>query len=55
MVLEGMNPREALESAYEDINRELRRKQQEFGFAPPEAPTFAVSPEIDRLIQGRTR
>lgn len=30
-VLEGVNPREALEKAVQDINRELIRKQEEFG------------------------
>ena len=33
-VLEGMPAREALELAVKDINRELRRKQEEFGIAP---------------------
>ncbi len=31
VVLEGQNPREALEKAVQDINRELIRKQEEFG------------------------
>ena len=31
VVLEGWNPREALEQAVEDIDRELRKKQEEFG------------------------
>jgi len=31
VVLEGINPREALEKAVQDINRELIRKQEEFG------------------------
>lgn len=30
-VVNGMNPRESLELAVKDINRELRRKQEEFG------------------------
>jgi ABC-type glycerol-3-phosphate transport system substrate-binding protein len=31
-VLQGMNPREALEIAVKDIDRELRKKREEFGF-----------------------
>lgn len=36
VVLEGINPREAIERAVEDINRELIRKQEEFGIEIPE-------------------
>lgn len=36
VVLEGWNPREALEKAVLDINRELIRKQEEFGVQVPE-------------------
>jgi ABC-type glycerol-3-phosphate transport system substrate-binding protein len=53
VVLQGMNPREALELAYEDINRELRRKQEEFGFTPPvlEAPELKI--DIEKLLEKR--
>lgn len=37
VVLEGWNPREALEQAVEDIDRELRKKQEEFGVFAAEA------------------
>jgi len=48
VVLEGRNPREALEQAVEDINRELIRKQEEFGIEVPE--------ELKRdLYRGRHR
>lgn len=48
VVLEGRNPREALEKAVEDINRELIRKQEEFGIEIPE--------ELKRdLYRGRQR
>lgn len=48
VVLEGRNPREALEKAVEDINRELIRKQEEFGIEVPE--------ELKRdLYRGRHR
>lgn len=36
VVLQGRNPRESLELAIEDINRELIRKQEEFGIEIPE-------------------
>lgn len=36
VVLQGWNPREALEKAVMDINRELIRKQEEFGVEVPE-------------------
>lgn len=55
VVLQGENPREALETAYEDINRELRRKQTEFGFEPPAAPKPAVSADVERLLEERKR
>jgi hypothetical protein len=35
VVLEGMNPREALEIAVKDIDRELAKKQEEFGTLVP--------------------
>lgn len=48
VVLEGRNHREALEKAVEDINRELIRKQEEFGIEIPE--------ELKRdLYRGRQR
>jgi ABC-type glycerol-3-phosphate transport system substrate-binding protein len=37
VVLQGMNPREALEMAVKDINKELTRKQEEFGVKPESA------------------
>lgn len=43
VVLEGWNPREALEQAVEDIDRELRKKQEEFGvFAAEAAETTEI-------------
>lgn len=39
VVLQGDNPREALEQAVKDINRELIVKQVEFGLRPPSAET----------------
>jgi hypothetical protein len=36
VVLQGQNPREALEEAIRQINRELRKKQEEFGIFAPE-------------------
>ena len=48
VVLEGRNHREALEKAVEDINRELIRKQEEFG--------IEISEELRRdLYRGRQR
>jgi len=35
VVLQGTNPREALEEAVREINRELRKKQEEFGIFVP--------------------
>jgi hypothetical protein len=35
-VLQGTNPREALEEAVRQIERELRKKQEEFGIFVPE-------------------
>ena len=35
VVLQGMNPREALEIAVKDIDRELAKKQEEFGTVIP--------------------
>ena len=35
-VLQGINPRESLEEAIRQINRELRKKQEEFGIFVPE-------------------
>jgi ABC-type glycerol-3-phosphate transport system substrate-binding protein len=55
VVLQGENPREALELATEDINRELRRKQAEFGFRPPAAVAREIPAEIERLIEERMR
>ncbi len=37
-VLQGINPRESLEEAIRQINRELRKKQEEFGIFVPEEP-----------------
>ncbi|GBF72926.1 hypothetical protein PA598K_01205 [Paenibacillus sp. 598K] len=39
-VIDGMNYRASLETAILDINRELRRKQQEFGFVDSEGRTL---------------
>ena len=47
VVLEGINPREALERAVEDINRELIRKQEEFGIEIPEEMKRALFRGID--------
>ena len=47
VVLEGMNPREALERAVEDINRELIRKQEEFGIEIPEDMKRALFRGVD--------
>ncbi len=55
VVLQGENPREALETAYEEINRELRRKQAEFGFSPPRAAKREVGAEVERLLRERER
>lgn len=52
VVLQGENPREALELAYQDINRELRRKQEEFGFSPPKPPEPDLPPAIEKLVEG---
>ncbi|WP_144940223.1 extracellular solute-binding protein [Paenibacillus sp. 32O-W] len=35
VVMSGMNPRESLEQAVKDINRELEAKQEEYGFGKP--------------------
>ncbi len=48
-----MNPREALEIAVEDIDRELRRKQSEFGMAPPAASEGGLPPELEAAALGR--
>ena len=50
VVLKGVNPREALELAYEDIDWELRRKQREFGFTPTEKIDKKLTPEIQQLL-----
>lgn len=43
VVLQGVKPREALEIAVRDIDRELRKKQQEFGIeVPPRGPRAIV-------------
>ena len=34
-VLEGEHPRDALEEAVREINKEMRKKQEEFGLAAP--------------------
>ena len=42
VVLQGWHPREALEEAVKEINRELVKKQEEFGMTPSEAaPAWA--------------
>jgi len=55
VVLQGENPREALELAYRDINRELRRKQEEFGFQPPELEMPDLPASIENLLEERAR
>lgn len=46
VVLEGVNPREALEKAVKDIDRELRKKREEFGLLwMPRAQFFNMTPE----------
>jgi ABC-type glycerol-3-phosphate transport system substrate-binding protein len=55
VVLQGENPREALEIAVEDIDRELARKQEEFGFHPPPRREQGLSPEVEQQVLGRAR
>lgn len=42
VVLEGKNPREALEDAVKAINRELQRKQEEFGVFIDQKPVAVI-------------
>lgn len=51
----GMNPRESLEIAVEDINRELRRKQAEFGMVPPPSPSAGLRADLEAAALGRSR
>lgn len=51
VVLQGENPRAALELAHIEINRELRRKQLEFGFAPPDAAILDYERQIERYLR----
>ena len=53
VVLQGENPREALEIAVEDINTELRRKQREFGFRPPPLEPPELPAAIQELVDRR--
>jgi len=46
VVLQGWNPRDALEEAVKDINRELRKKQEEFG--------IYVDPVTGEVTHGRS-
>ncbi len=41
VVLQGKNPRESLEASIREINKELRKKQEEFGIFISETPTPA--------------
>jgi hypothetical protein len=49
----GMNPRESLEIAVEDIDRELRRKQAEFGMTPPASSAAGLAPDLEAAALGR--
>lgn len=51
VVLQGENPRAALELAYEDINVELRRKQIEFGYEPPPLVKPDLTIDIDKYLK----
>lgn len=42
VVLQGTNPREALELAVKDIDRELAKKQEEFGTTIPTRREFVA-------------
>ena len=55
VVLKGLNPRESLEIAVEDIDRELRRKQAEFGMTPPAAADRGLDPALEDAALGRKR
>jgi ABC-type glycerol-3-phosphate transport system substrate-binding protein len=52
VVLNGESPREALEIAVEDINRELARKQEEFGGHPDLPRVNGLSPAREAEILG---
>ncbi len=54
VVNSGMNPRESLEIAVEDIDRELRRKQAEFGMTPPASAAQGLPPDLEASALGRT-
>ncbi|MFH5182614.1 extracellular solute-binding protein [Paenibacillus sp. TAB 01] len=53
-VVDGMNYRSSLETAVLDIDRELRRKQQEFGFVDPEGHTLKTLdlPAVNKPWEG---